>query len=430
MSNNINRNLEWYGKIPINWEKCRLKNIANITNGTTPSRNCSSNFSLEKGINWIKPEDLNNNIYITRTKEKISSEFVKNSTILNGKTILVNCVGDVGKCGVVDGIFSFNQQINAVQFNNQIYFNFGKWLMFAMRDFVIYSSQTNLLPFLSLSRHRNLKCFIPPLEEQIKIANYLDDKISKIDETIENNKKSIELLEEYKKSKIFELVTRGFSNDNNMVHINNNFLSQIPKDWKMKRLKYVIDDIKKGSGITKDEVKKNGDTCCVRYGEIYTKYNDDFSECISKTDSKNISSKQYFSKGDILFAATGELIEEIGKNVVYTGEEKCLAGGDIIYIKHHQNPLFLNYALNSNYCQAQKSCDKFKLKVVHLHNSDVANIRIALPSIDKQEKIANYIYNNTKKIDRVIEYRKQIIEKLEEYKKSLIYEAVTGKIEV
>lgn len=67
-----------------------------------------------------------------------------------------------------------------------------------------------------------------------------------------------------------------------------------------------------------------------------------------------------------MFAGTGELISEIGKNVVYLGDKKLLVGGDIIIGKHHHNPIFLNLALICPLSQEQKSRGKSKLKVVHI----------------------------------------------------------------
>lgn len=139
---------------------------------------------------------------------------------------------------------------------------------------------------------------------------------------------------------------------------------------------------------------------------------------------------QYFNYGDILFAGTGELVEEIGKNIVYLGEQECLAGGDIIVLRHKQNPVFLNYALYALCSQMQKSYGKAKLKVVHISASEIGNIFIALPPIMEQQQIADYLDKKCADIDKLISIKQQKIEKLQEYKKSLIYEYVTGKKEV
>ena len=199
----------------------------------------------------------------------------------------------------------------------------------------------------------------------------------------------------------------------------------IPTEWSIKRLKYCATEISKGAGITKEEVIEDGNTQCVRYGEIYSKYNNSFSDCYSATNKEKLTSLRFFAYGDILFAGTGELIEEIGKNIVYLGDKQCLAGGDIIVVKHEQNPSFLNYALNSVYSQAQKSCGKLKLKVVHISPTEIGNIDIALPNLSEQERIATFLDSKCAEIDALTADIQAQIDTLEEYKRSVITEAVT-----
>ena len=111
------------------------------------------------------------------------------------------------------------------------------------------------------------------------------------------------------------------------------WLKDIPSHWEEKRMKF-ISKMYKGNGITKLDIIEDGDTPCVRYGEIYTKYDNTFNSCFSSTNKSLIESPRYFESGDILVSGTGELVEEIGKSVAYLGEKRCLAGGDIIIIKH------------------------------------------------------------------------------------------------
>ena len=139
---------------------------------------------------------------------------------------------------------------------------------------------------------------------------------------------------------------------------------------------------------------------------------------------------QCFNYGDILFACTGEKIEEIGKNIVYLGKCKCLAGGDILIATHSQNPIFLNYLLNSDFSQTQKSIGRAKLKVVHIYKNDIENIYIAIPNIEEQNRIADFLDEKCSKIDNIINQKKNQIDTLEKYKKSLIFEYVTGKKQV
>ncbi len=202
------------------------------------------------------------------------------------------------------------------------------------------------------------------------------------------------------------------------------WLKEIPSHWEEMRVKYVA-NISKGNGITKLDVSSDGDTPCVRYGEIYTKYNNTFNTCHSATFKNLIPSPRYFEYGDILVSGTGELVEEIGKSVVYIGDEKCLAGGDIIILKHRQNPIFLNYALNTKYTQDQKSFGKAKLKVVHISSSEIGRLYITLPPLAEQEKIVSFLEDKTSKIDAYVADKEKEIELLQELKQKTIADAVT-----
>lgn len=203
------------------------------------------------------------------------------------------------------------------------------------------------------------------------------------------------------------------------------WLPQIPEGWEVKRLKTVATKIYKGKGITKDEVVSGGNCSCVRYGEIYTKYQVSFRQCFSKTNLNEVGVPAYFYKGDLLFAGTGERIDEIGKCIAYLGDEKCMAGGDIIITKHNENPLFMSFAVNSPYAQYQKSQGKIKLKVVHISASEIGNLVVALPPLAEQERIAAYLDGVCAKVGKLVSAKKRQIELLKEAKQSLVTRAVT-----
>ena len=203
------------------------------------------------------------------------------------------------------------------------------------------------------------------------------------------------------------------------------WIGEIPEGWTAVPIYAIAKNFSKGQGITKDQVYEDGDTPCVRYGEIYSKYDNSFAECLSKTKLTEISNPSYFEYGDVLFAGTGELIEEIGKSIVYLGKEKCLAGGDIIVMKHTQTPEFLSYCLNSSAVQQQKSYGKTKLKVVHISKDKIKRVVIALPPLSEQHAIVSYLDKKTAQIDRFISEATKEIEKLNELKQAQIAHLVT-----
>ena len=103
----------------------------------------------------------------------------------------------------------------------------------------------------------------------------------------------------------------------------------------------IATDCFRGAGIKRDEVTEEG-IPCIRYGEIYTSYGIFFDKCISHTDSSKIQGKKVLKKNDVLFAITGESVEDIAKSTAYVGEEEGLVGGDIVVLRHNQNAKYLS----------------------------------------------------------------------------------------
>lgn len=167
-----------------------------------------------------------------------------------------------------------------------------------------------------------------------------------------------------------------------------------PEGVTYKTLGEIATDIFRGSGITRDQVRESG-TPCVRYGEIYTTYGVWFEDCVSHTDETLLTSKKYFGYGDILFAITGESVEDIAKCCAYIGHETCLAGGDIVVLKHNEDPKYLSYALSTLDAQKQKSKGKVKSKVVHSSVPDIKAIRIPVPPLPVQREIVRILDNFT-----------------------------------
>ncbi len=153
-------------------------------------------------------------------------------------------------------------------------------------------------------------------------------------------------------------------------------------------------DIFRGNGITRKQITPTG-VPCVRYGEIYTTYGIWFDKCVSHTNETAITNRKYFEHGDILFAITGESVEDIAKSSAYMGNRKCLAGGDIVVLKHRQDPKYLAYALSTTSAQKQKSKGRIKSKVVHSSIPAIRKIRIPIPPSPVQREIVRILDNFT-----------------------------------
>ena len=414
--------IEWIGKIPKDWEITKINNVYELRNTKVSDRDYEP---LSVTMNGIVPQLENaakTNAHDDR-KLVLKGDFAINSrsdrrgscgiSKYNGSVSLINTVLKPKDNMNPD---YYNYLFHTTQFSSE-YFKWGHGIVSDLWT-------TNWQDM------KNITITKPPYNEQIKISDFLEKQCSEIDALTSDIEKQIELLEDYKKSVITEVVTKGLNPDVEMKDSGIEWIGEIPKDWNVGKIKHYASSISKGNGITKEDIVENGTQDCVRYGEIYTKYENQFFDCITKTELSKIISPKYFSYGDILLVGTGELIEEIGKNIVYLGDKKCLAGGDIVILKHQEYPAFLNYVLNSNYVQNQKSYGKAKLKVVHITGTEIGNLWVAIPSYDEQKKIADYLDTIVDEINQCINQKLKQIDIINNYKKSLIYEYVTGKKEV
>jgi type I restriction enzyme S subunit len=133
-----------------------------------------------------------------------------------------------------------------------------------------------------------------------------------------------------------------------------------------------------------------------------------------------------------LFTGSGETIEDIGKTVVYFGEQEVYVGGDIIVLKLNTgfDPLFLSYLLNCNYVVYQKSISGKGEIIVHIYSKQLRDIITYVPPLPEQTQIVQYLDKKTNEIDTTISLENKKIELLKKYRQSLISEVVTGKIDV
>lgn len=420
----IDSGIEWIGKIPSTWNTSRIGAEYKVRNEKVSDKDYMP-LSVTKLTEGIVPQ---------MDQVAKSDAHDDRKLVLKGDFVINSRSDRKMSCGVsnYDGSVSL---INTVlQPIGEITSNFTHYLLknysFAEE---FYKWGHGIVADLWTTNASDLKRItipVPSVEEQQNIVETLDKKISQIDTLILNQEKQIEKIKEYKQSLITKVVTKGLDPNVEMKDSGEESIGFVPIHWNVRRAKFVFDELIKGSGISKDEVFENGDIQCVRYGEIYTKYDISFKKTFSKTIEDKIPSKVYLEKGDIIFSATGELVEEIGKNVVYLGEEKCLAGGDIIVGRHSENAEFLNYAMYCSASQIQKSRGKTKLKVVHISATNIGNVIVSIPQINEQIEIVTYLNEKIVAIDKIISLKYKKIDKLREYKKSIIYEYVTGKKEV
>jgi type I restriction enzyme S subunit len=129
-------------------------------------------------------------------------------------------------------------------------------------------------------------------------------------------------------------------------------------------------------------------------------------------------------KGDLLFTASGETAEEIGKCVAYVGDEDAYAGGDTLIQSARSNiPEYLGYLLNHTSVVKQRMRLAQGHSIVHISAANLGSIQLTLPENDEQCAIAKVLSNADRSVQNCIQQRDRLVSQ----RKSLIQQLLTGK---
>ena len=203
------------------------------------------------------------------------------------------------------------------------------------------------------------------------------------------------------------------------------WLGTVPEHWDVRQLGRLGSFFKGGGGTKEDEV--DGGVPCVRYGDLYTQHN--FLIRRSRAGIAEESTGRYrrLQYGDLLFAGSGETIEEIGKSAVNLIEGPAYCGGDVIGFRPHvvTNATFFGYAADCSTASYQKACMGRGVTVMHIYSSELKNMLIALPPPAEQQSIAAFLDAETAKIDMLVAKKRLLLDRLAEFRTALITRTVT-----
>ncbi|MCF2612820.1 restriction endonuclease subunit S [Fusobacterium perfoetens] len=384
------------------WKNQKLSAISELTS----SKRIFLSEYVSKGIPFYRGKEISELkkgkkiIDVLYISEKKYEEIRKKYGVPQKNDILITAVGTLGNIYLISN-------------ENKFYFKDGNliWLrnIKISSEYLVYNLEYNKKQILDSSIGSTQKALtivnlnklslnIPNLEEQEKIADFL----SSVDVKINLTENKLELLKEYKKG----IMQKIFNQELRFKDSNGNDYPE----WEEKKLGDIT-KFSKGKLISKEDITDTG-VECIRYGELYTTYNEVINKVVSKTNL-DISTLVLSEKNDIIIPCSGETAIDIAKASCLTKSGVAL-GGDLNILKLNENGIFLSYYLN-NKAKYQIVSLAQGASVVHLYEDHLKKLKIKVPILQEQQKIADFLSAIDSKIEKIYDE----LENLKEFKKGL-----------
>ena len=382
------------------WEEKKLGEIGVIISGLTYSPiNVNENGILVLRSSNIQKRNLKfkDNVYVDKNdfnpvKENDILICVRNgSKNLIGKSALITKEVEGVAFGAFMSIFRSSM--------NKFLFQFFDTKFYKK---TVYKNLGATINSINNSDLKKFKLSFPSLPEQEKIADFL----TLFDKEIELEEKKLDLLKENKKGYMQKI----FSQE---LRFKDEFGNDYPQ-WEEKRLEKLFNFFK-GQGLPKSQIEKDGKYKCIHYGELFIKYKEQIKVIRSFTNNNN--DKCCFSRKNDILMPTSDVTPNGLATASCVNEDDIILGGDILIIRSkltNVSGLFFSYYISNNKKDIMKIVSG--TTVYHLYASDLKKLKIQLPSLPEQEKIANFLST----ADEEIELMENKIEKLKEIKKGLL----------
>ena len=401
-----NSGVEWIGKIPSGWKVQRAKTYFKQTN-TRGNQNLVLLAATQKY--GMFPQDMIEGV----VKVKEDTDLQNFKTVHKGDFVISLRSFQGGfEMSDYEGVCSpAYQTFHAVKDINNNYFRYffkSSCFIDAINSLTVGIREGKNIRYEDFA---NSLIIFPPLAEQIAISSYLDDKCAKIDAIIARHELIIAKLKEYRASLITETVTRGLNPDSEL------------KDSGVK-LKYLC--------TCNDEnlAESTSDDYEFDYIDIGSVTQSEGVSMLQRMSFKNAPSRarRIVRNGDVIISTVRTYLKAVAR-INFSNVPQIASTGFAVLRAKNINPNYLYYAVISDSFVSSVEAKSVGISYPAINSSELMNLKIPVPPLDQQAAIASYLDDKCARIDDNIAKRELIIRKLTDYKKSLIYEAVTGKKE-
>ena len=422
--------VEWLGEIPSHWECLPIRSIfkfRNEKNDPIKTDNILS-LSIANGVTEYSDENRGGN----KRKDDLSSYKLAypNDIVLNSMNVIVGAVGVSKYFGAISPVYYalslYNQRAN-LSYYESIFKNenfqrgllrFGKGILIKFGE----NGKMNTIRMkISQDDLKKLYFPIPPLDEQQKISQFLDDKTAKIDQAVDLAEKQIALLKEHKQILIQNAVTRGLNPDVPLKDSGVEWIGQVPEHWELTIGMNVFRENKRDNKGMKENT-----VLSLSYGKIIIKPEEKLFGLVPES----FETYQIVEPNDIIIRCTDLQNDQTSLRTGLAQDKGIITSAYLnLKVINNYSAKFLHYYLNA--LDITKVLYKFGSGLrQNLSFLDFKRLPIIDIPLAEQQQIADYLDAQIIKIDQAIALKTAHIEKLKEYKSVLINDVVTGKVRV
>lgn len=385
-------------------KKYRIGELGEIFTGNTPSKK-NNEFYESEDIMFIKPDILSSNITIIKqANEYLSEKAREKARIIPKGSLLVSCIGNIGKLGINIEEVAFNQQINAIVHNSKI--SSSKYLAYLLKYNQKKLESIANAPVVPIINKNQFSNFELSIHEELEIQSKIVEILDKAQELIDKRKEQIKTLDELVKSQFIGMFGDPITN---------------PKGWNTCELREGIKEIKYGTStppVFSEEGIPFVRATNIKSGRIIE--ND--MKYISEEEAKKIE-KCKLALGDTIIVRSGA---NTGDNAFVSEEYVGAYGGYDIIVKLNEkiNYIFLNAILNSVYRDIIIQPLTRRAGQPHLNSEQIQSLVIFMPPIELQNQFAEFV----KQTDKLKFEMEKSLKELEDNFNALMQKVFNGEL--
>ena len=405
-------NVAWLGEIPEHWISVKFKQVLE-------EKKKKTNLSLNCGSISFGTVVYKDNEKIPAETKASYQEVLKGEFLINPLNLNFDLKSLRTALSTLDVVVSTGYIVLKHKSNINPYYL--RWLLYQFDVAHMKTLGAGVRQTVNFTNIGNEYFFIPPLQEQQAIANYLDKATAKIDTLIQKQEKLIELLKEKRQALISHAVTKGLNPDAKMKDSGIKWLGEIPEHWEVKKTKHIF------SLIVEPAHTNNTYELLSIYTDIGVKPRKD----MEAKGNKATTTDGYWKvqKKDII---VNKLLAWMGAIGVSNYDGVTSPAYDILRPNKNIDSDFYHLLFRTKKAQIEfKKWSRGIMEMrLRLYFSEFGQIKMPVPSYDEQKQIVYFIEEKTSKIDELITKATKAIDLLKEKKTALISAAVTGKIDV